>query len=201
MTRAALITEIENYTPTDEPEAACIPKFLNLLRGQERCFHRDCFPAHITASTILLNQAGDQILMNHHRKMNIWLGFGGHADGEDDVLAVALRETMEESGLTAFKPVSPYIADLSIHPIPENMTKGEPAHEHYDVRYILQMTGDQTPVISHESIALKWMGFDEALSIVPDHDGIRRLIAKAMDYTSNKHVIPASAGMAAQDTY
>lgn len=176
--RETLIAELKTYTASFE-EKQFIPQFLDLLKSP-RCFYRDHFePGHITASALLLNESCDKILMNHHKSLNKWLSFGGHCDGDEDVLAMAIRETMEESGLTAFRPVSSNIADIDIHPIPANDKKAEPAHFHYDIRYIMQMTNDaQKPILSDESITLQWMTIDEALGHAQQDDGLRRLINK-----------------------
>lgn len=159
--RDNLIDDIQSYKADNIHEQACIPKFLELLK-EPRCFHRDCFPGHITGSALLLNVKGDKILMNHHKFLGFWMQFGGHADGDEDILAVAIKETMEESGITSFKPVTADIVDLDIHEVPANTKKNEPAHFHYDIRYVMQMTGEQQSVLSDESIALQWMTFDEA---------------------------------------
>ena len=175
--RKNLIEELKSYSGT-EAETNFIPRFLELLKS-DRCFYRDHFePGHITGSAILINQTVDKILMNYHTSLNRWLNFGGHCDGEEDVFNVAIRETMEESGLTEFKPVGADVVDIDIHPIPANPKKGEPAHEHFDIRYIMQMTADQKPILSHESLKLQWMTFDEALSHIKLGDRLRRLIEK-----------------------
>jgi 8-oxo-dGTP pyrophosphatase MutT (NUDIX family) len=176
--RQNLIDELNHYNTTDD-EKSFIPRFLDLLKSN-RCFYRDHFdPGHITASAILLNKDGDQILMNHHKSLNKWLNFGGHCDGEEDVLAVAIRETMEESGITAFKPLSPNIIDIDIHDIPANDKKSEPAHAHFDIRYVMQMTGDQNPVLSDESNALQWMTIEDALDV--SDSSLSRFIKKAYE--------------------
>lgn len=176
--RDDLIDELNAYSPSPKEEKF-IAQFLDLLKSP-RCFYRDHFDrGHITASALLLNESGDKILMNYHKSLNRWLSFGGHCDGEEDVLAVAIRETMEESGLTAFKPISANFIDIDIHPIPANDKKGEPAHFHYDVRYIMQMIDDsQKPILSDESIKLQWMDFEEALGRAHKDDGMQRLINK-----------------------
>ncbi len=173
--RSDLISDILAYTPWDN-EQNIVPRFLDLL-DNTRCFYRDHFePGHITGSAILIYQNGQMILMNHHKSLNRWLNFGGHCDGATDVFNVAIRETMEESGLTAFKPLSSKIIDLDIHTIPANIKKGEPEHLHYDIRYAMQMTGDQTPIISGESKDLKWMTFEEAKALADE--SLQRLIKK-----------------------
>ncbi len=60
---------------------------------------RNCLPGHLTASCLLWDDAGEKILLHHHRKLRLWLQFGGHCDGDGDVARVAWRETVEESGI------------------------------------------------------------------------------------------------------
>lgn len=147
----------------------------------EDCLHRSCFnDGHITGSALLIDPTGRKVLMNHHKSLDKWLCFGGHADGEADILAVAIRETMEESGITSLKPVFPDILDLDIHKIPENKAKDEPEHFHYDVRFLLQLedTADLEPVVSAESNELKWCGLHEAVALVGDNMDMKRLLSK-----------------------
>jgi 8-oxo-dGTP pyrophosphatase MutT (NUDIX family) len=176
--RQDLLADLHDYNPIDAKEISDKLKMIDLIQSTHRCFDRNCFPAHVTGSALLLNVEGDKILMNYHGTLKKWLSFGGHADGEEDILCVAIRETMEESGITLFKPLSATIADIDIHPIPENSKRFEPAHFHYDIRYVMQMTSEQNPVISDESIQLKWMRFDEALEATKDDSGMNRFISK-----------------------
>jgi len=175
--RHNIITALETYDAGQE-EQEFIARFLALFKS-ERCFYRDHFdPGHITASAILFSDDGKNILMNHHKFLDKWLNFGGHCDGDEDVLNVAIRETMEESGLSAFKPVSASFCDIDIHDIPMNPKKGEPAHAHFDIRYVMRMTGAQNPVLSDESNDLKWMTINQALAVADD--SLRRLIEKGV---------------------
>lgn len=184
VTRDALITELETFIATTD-EQDFIPRFLELLKA-ERCFHRDHFnPGHITASSLLLNTDNNYILMNYHKSLNKWLNFGGHCDGEEDAFSVGIRETMEESGLTAFKPVTASIIDIDIHTIPANPVKAEPAHEHFDIRYLMRMTAEQRPVISSESLDMQWMSFSDALDVASNNQSLTRLIKKAQSLVSS----------------
>jgi 8-oxo-dGTP pyrophosphatase MutT (NUDIX family) len=174
--RNDLIAELNNYNASEE-EGKFVSEFLDLLKS-DRCFYRVHFePGHITGSAILFNSNKTNILMNHHKSLNKWMNFGGHCDGEEDVLAVAIRETMEESGITALKPLTANIVDIDIHTIPANDKKGEPEHKHFDIRYVMQMTSEQDFQISDESLDLKWMTIDEALSVCDD--SLKRFIKKA----------------------
>lgn len=179
MNRQELIQKLQSYQPS-EHEALFVPRFIELLKS-DRCFFRDHLnPGHVTASALLFNKTGDQILMNHHKSLKKWLAFGGHCDGDEDVLRVAIRETMEESCLTAFKPVTPDMISIDIHTIPANPNKNEAEHDHYDISFIMQMTDHQTPVISDESTVLKWMTIQEALNVVHNHNNMTHLIHKAL---------------------
>lgn len=129
--------------------------FLALLDDAEDPFVRERFAGHFTASAWLVDAAGERLLMTHHRKLDRWLQLGGHADGDRDLAAVALREAEEESGLTDLV-VEPEIFDLDRHWIPG---RGDvPGHWHYDVRYVVRATGAEDFIVSDESHALAWRG-------------------------------------------
>lgn len=179
--RKDLISEIMRYRPQDKAETAFIGMFLTLL-GNPRCFYRDCFPGHITGSAIVIDPTGRFILLNRHKLLDKWLGFGGHADGDEDILRVALRETVEESGLTKLKLLQNGFVDLDIHKIPANAKRNEPEHYHYDIRYVFQLKEDQRPVVSDESVDLRWVSFAEAYDLVSEGDSLHRLIVKAETY-------------------
>lgn len=109
---------------------------------------------HVTGSAWLVNRPGTHVLLTHHRKLKRWLQLGGHADGEGDVLKVALTEAREESGLERLVAVAPALFDLDIHRIPEHGS--EPAHYHYDARFALRSMDDSPYRISGESNQLAW---------------------------------------------
>lgn len=176
MDRAELIAQIERYEASDE-ERSFKGDMIDLMRNQERCFYRDDFqPGHITGSGILLDKSGTRILMNHHKGLNKWLCFGGHADGDENILNVATREVIEESGIENIRAVSENIFDLDIHPIPTNTKKNEPYHFHYDIRYLFSTDHDDFK-ISDESVELKWCSFDEALKL-DTSKSMKRMINK-----------------------
>lgn len=122
--------------------------------------HADCFCrtqklGHITGSAWLLNPAGDKALLTLHHNLQRWMQLGGHSDGDPDTLAVALREATEESGIEGIVPVSPDIMDVDIHRIPDRPAKNEPAHWHYDIRFLMRAPHEHYR-ISPESDDLAW---------------------------------------------
>lgn len=161
MKRTQLRQLLTAYTPTHAEEIAYKARMLNFIDEYQNCFERSLAIGHITASAWLLNRQGTQALLMHHAKLNNWFQLGGHCDGESDVLAVAIREAQEESGITNIVPVIPSIFDIDIHLIPANSREAE--HYHYDVRFLLQVISDEAVVQNSESKALVWFGKQEQL--------------------------------------
>lgn len=155
MHRKHLLELLEDYAPRHLDEAACVDRFIAFVRGHADCFKRSLTIGHVTGSAWVVNAAGDQVLLNHHRKLDKWMQFGGHADGHHDIYDVALREAMEETGLSDFEPVSDAIFDLDIHTIPAR--GNDPAHDHFDVRFALRVTGSHDFAISDESHDIAWV--------------------------------------------
>lgn len=149
--------------------------FLRFLASSAHVFERTHAPGHFTASAWLVSADGERVLLTHHRKLGRWLQLGGHADGERELAQVALREAEEESGLRDLR-VEGSIFDLDRHLIP---ARGEePAHWHYDVRFVVRATASEIPVVSGESLALAWRSIDE-LARDPHTDvSLRRMANK-----------------------
>lgn len=159
-------------------EAATVNHFIALLDDAENPFARERAAGHFTASAWLLHADGQRVLLTHHRKLDRWLQLGGHADGDSDLRAVALKEAEEESGLTELK-VEPGIFDLDRHWIPRH--DDVPAHWHYDVRFVVHAGGCEALVVSDESHDLQWR---EIGALVHDEDAdlsLRRMARKWLE--------------------
>lgn len=154
MHRRVILDQIDRYADRFPDEIAVASRFRDFVGQHPDCLERSLQVGHLTGSAWLVDASDTATLLTHHRKLGIWLQLGGHADGDPDLLRVALREAEEESGLEMIEPVSPEIFDLDVHRIPER--KGEPEHFHYDVRFALRHSGSGTFQVSEESHDLAW---------------------------------------------
>ena len=159
MHRARLLELLHRYRPVDAEDAACLARFTAFVESQPGCFERSLQTGHVTGSAWIVNRDGSQVLLTHHRKLDIWVQPGGHADGDPDVAAVAAREALEETGLRGLVTRGSGIFDLDIHSIP---ARGEtPAHEHFDARFAFQATTSEAFRVSAESHALAWVDLND----------------------------------------
>jgi len=150
-------------------------RMLLLLDEEPGCFDRDTYPAHFTGSALVVSQDGERILLNHHRKLGRWMQFGGHCDGDADLLGVAMREAWEESGIKGLTPLQTTPFDLDIHTLPP--TPKEPGHFHYDVRFLLVAPAGAEPKVSEESLDVRWFTSD-ALDALALDSSVIRMVAR-----------------------
>ena len=158
MIRNPLLSLLATYRDRFPDERDRVDQFADFVRRNPDCFERSLEEGHITGSGWIVDASGTRTLLTHHRKLDLWLQPGGHADGENDVLSVAMKECLEETALSGLEPVSEEIFDLDIHGIPARKT--EPAHFHYDVRFLFQNRGDEDYVVTEESHDLAWVEMD-----------------------------------------
>jgi 8-oxo-dGTP pyrophosphatase MutT (NUDIX family) len=153
-------------------QGALLQRCAELLK-MPHCFDRSGRPGHFTGSALVLSSDLSHVLLTLHGKLNLWLQLGGHADGQNRLEDVALREAQEESGLidVGFLPYEkimgdvpgPIPFDLDIHWIPPNPK--DDGHYHYDVRYILVAGPRLECVRSEESRDLRWFTRGEAATV------------------------------------
>ncbi len=171
MHRQQLLDQLSEYASRHPEEGEVIARFTDFVKTESDCFERSLAKGHITGSAWVVNVDGSEILITHHRKLDRWLQLGGHADGDGDVLRVAMTEAEEESGLVDFTHIGQGIFDIDIHPIPER--KGEPEHLHYDVRYVLRANGSTEYVVSDESHDLRWVKPEEVQTLTTEPSMMR----------------------------
>jgi 8-oxo-dGTP pyrophosphatase MutT (NUDIX family) len=132
-------------------------------------------PLHVTGSAVIVHPPTGRVLLRWHERMQSWLQVGGHADaGETDPLAIALREAREETALadlTAWpEPAQPRVVQVAIVPVPAG--KGEPAHQHADLRYVLSTATPETATPETPAARLAWLDLQQALITVAE-DNLR----------------------------
>ena len=150
-------------------------RILSFVLANEECFERSLLVGHVTGSAWIVDPSRSRCLLTHHRKLERWLQLGGHADGQTDVLEVALREAREESGLRSLRSLSTSIFDCDVHPIPAR--GAEPEHFHYDVRFLFEADAGEPLVVSEESKELAWVPLDEVARFAGE-DSVLRMVGK-----------------------
>ena len=173
--RDELIARLNSYETSFPEEESFIQPFLELLQAQ-RCYFRDHLPGHITGSSWIVNQSGSYVLLVHHVKLNKWLQPGGHADGDENIMDVALREAQEETGLKTLSLITEEIFDVDIHPIPARADF--PQHLHFDVRYIFQANQSEAIQVSAESHQVEWFELNKVASLTKNNTSIIRMMEK-----------------------
>lgn len=152
----SLVAALAAHAEDVQGQAGDAGVFLALLEqaGGADPFSRERLAGHFTGSAWVVSADGRRTLLTHHAKLDRWLQPGGHADGDPDLAAVALREAQEETGLPELWLEDGRIFDLDRHWIP---ARGEvPGHWHYDVRYVVRSGPDEGYVVSAESHDLAW---------------------------------------------
>lgn len=172
---AALALYAESVAEASPADRSLAGEFRRLLHGDPRVFRRSHLPGHFTGSAWLVSADGQRVLLTHHRKLGRWLQLGGHADGDADLARVALREAGEESGLSGLR-AEPAIYDLDRHLIPAR--GDEPAHWHYDVRYVVRATIDEAFSANEESLALAWCSIGTLAADTGGDVSLRRMATR-----------------------
>ena len=168
------------YSPADGREASYRERMLELL-ASDRPFARSQFvPGHFTASAIVLSPQRDAALLIFHGKLGLWLQPGGHVDPDDaGLLEAARREVGEEVGITELDAADGGILDLDIHPIPP--FKSDPAHEHFDVRFVF-VARSRDFRESDEVGGARWVALRE-MELVTRDASVLRAIGKVRGQT------------------
>ena len=162
-----LLEELERYRPWNEQEERDRTELLRRLRSGEDLYTRDNSAGHLTASAWVVSPDRRRVLMAYHNIYDSWSWLGGHADGDRDLLAVALREVREERGLTAVRPVSRSIYSVEILTVDGHEKRGAyvSSHLHLNVTYLLEADpADPVRCKPDENSRVGWFGLEEAVA-------------------------------------
>ena len=178
---------LETFTPADTQEREHRARILQLLDSSSQAFSRTHYtPGHVTASAFVLDPSRTALLLILHGKLLKWLQPGGHVDPEDsDVLASARREVREEVAVAELSLVGDGLLDLDVHAIPAR--GDQPAHEHFDVRFLFAAK-DRHFSAGSDARDARWVSIDELLhqgtqSEYPSDDSVLRAVRKLRGVT------------------
>jgi 8-oxo-dGTP pyrophosphatase MutT (NUDIX family) len=187
MHRLPLLSLLRQYNPTDPHERTMWLDTIAFVEQNPDCFERSLTVGHITGSAWIVapdptrpNQT--QVVLIHHRKLDRWFQPGGHADGNPDVMAVALQEANEETGLTELQPIAltgqpPQLFDVDVHPIPARGS--DPAHLHYDIRFLFKANPLEPFIHSGETKAIQWVNLKEIVRFTSE-ESVTRMAGKTL---------------------
>lgn len=151
---ASALTLLTAWRPPTRRQAGLRERYVAHLTGAPDGMTRECYPDHITASTLVLSDDHERVLLTLHRKARQWFQFGGHCEPADTTLAgAALREAVEESGLSDLV-LDPQPIQLSEHTVPFCDPRGGVSH--LDVRFLALAPAGAEPVVSAESVDVAW---------------------------------------------
>ena len=167
----AITDQLRAYVPVGEQEQADLRMILRAVEQFPDVLERSCELAHLTASCWIVNPDRSRVLMAYHNLYRSWSWLGGHADGDADLLAVALREAQEESGAAHVQPVSTEIFSVEVLNVEAHHRRGVyvPSHLHLNVTYLLEDDdSDRLRAKPDENSAVRWFSADEVLSAVSE---------------------------------
>lgn len=163
---------LECWSAPDAQQAATRARMVAFVRAHPGDAHRrELAIGHLTASALVVDSARGAALLTLHKKLERWLQLGGHADGDANLPAVALREAGEESGLAELA-IFPDPIDVDVHRIPARA--GEPEHWHFDTRFLVLAEARATARASAESHRLEWFTPSQVRHLETD-ESVRRL--------------------------
>ena len=172
--RESAIAMLSNWEPPDPAQDSLRHAVLAFVNARSDACRRECVPGHVTASALVVDHSGSQVLLTLHPRLGRWVQLGGHCDDEDtDVLAAALREATEESGIGALR-IEPRLAALHVHPV--TCSLGVPTR-HLDLQFVAHAPAGAQIAISDESDDLRWWPAD-ALPEGTDH-ALAYLVSRA----------------------
>ncbi len=155
---ADAVRVLSNWQPLSDDQRELRSAYVAHLQANPDGLTKGCHPDHITASTLVVSPDRQQVLLNRHRKYAIWMQFGGHCEpGDETLAAAALREAVEESGISTLRLLGDRPVQLSTHEVLCGPVR--PSH-HLDVRYVAVAPTNAGATVSDESLDVRWFARD-----------------------------------------
>lgn len=164
---SSLREEVSDYVPYNEQEVSDKEYILRFMDTFDDVLTRENIFGHFCSSALVVNGDRTKVLMIYHNIYDSWAWPGGHADGENDLLNVAIREVMEETGIKNIKPVSNNFFALDVLPVKNHVKRGKfvSSHVHLNVTYLLEANdNDKLLIKEDENSGVKWIPIDEMVS-------------------------------------
>ena len=177
MNRDLTLQLLDAHQPADAHEAQMLQDIKQFVRSYDNFHSRQQLAGHLTGSAWIVSEDRSHALLTYHGKFDCWVQLGGHVEDDADMLSAALREAREESGLENVTPLSDQIFDVDVHAIPANPK--EPAHFHYDIRFLFSADRSLPLIVSNESKDLAWVGIDRIAELTTE-ESVLRMVRKTL---------------------
>jgi 8-oxo-dGTP pyrophosphatase MutT (NUDIX family) len=162
--RESAIEILTDWQAPDPAQDSLRHAVLAFVHGRPDSCRRECVAGHVTASALVLDDSGAQVLLTLHPRLGRWVQLGGHCEDDDDIVAAALREAIEESGVADLRIV-PELVAVHVHPVACSL--GVPTR-HLDLQFVAHAPAGAQIAVSDESVDLRWWPAD-ALPSGTDH--------------------------------
>ena len=179
-----LYEQIKNYNPVNDQERNDKEQMLRFMEQNSDYLSRENQIAHFTTSIWTVNKERTKTLMVYHNIYDSWSWIGGHADGEEDLCVVAMRELQEETGVQFARLVSEEILSLETLTVGGHMKRGQyvPSHLHFNLTFLAEADEKEALVVNEdENQAVKWWTFEEALQVSSEPWMVERIYKKLIE--------------------
>ena len=170
MKQEPLLQLLSAHQTFDSHEQQMLERITAFVREHQTFYSRALLIGHLTGSAWIVDETFSYALLLHHGKLNKWLQPGGHIEDDADLLSASLREAREETGVNV-RPPSTTIFDVDVHEIPAR--PHEPAHFHYDIRFLLVADKTAPLIVTSESKALAWVALSEIETLTQEESVLR----------------------------
>lgn len=187
MHRNDLLNRLVCYKTPYMEETAMVERTIKFIRRHVNCFDRHLQDGHVTGSAWVINPARSHTLMLHHRKLDLWLQPGGHADGDPDIIQVVIKEASEESGIAMedISLVNEDVFDVDIHTV--YPSEHDDRHQHYDIRFLLEIDDSLEIPGNDESHQIGWVPINEVCHF-NNALSLRRMVDKTKKLQRNSYI-------------
>lgn len=179
-----LYEQIKNYNPVNDQERNDKEQMLRFMEQNSDYLSRENQIAHFTTSIWTVNKERTKTLMVYHNIYDSWSWIGGHADGEENLCAVATRELQEETGVQFARLVSEEILSLETLTVSGHVKRGNyvPSHLHFNLTFLAEADEREALVVNEdENQAVKWWTFEEALQVSSEPWMVERVYKKLIE--------------------